>query len=315
MNEAPHMNTAPQRIQETLDGSQMFRDFEQDGFRLRTAPASLDGLYCVTAAGNCLDPVIIEGDRVYVERGAVPEHGDLALIEWAPAVVEAWFASERAESWAKRFGNLPMNRGLKLAWDFPQYAPERARSRYYICRENASKRATPLGTVRAVERGGVLLRGDLVHRPVGLAGIDAHAATSTSLAVQSSISSPPINPYPAAPTDVFTTSISALSIDCTIIITLVISNAYISTGAAQQVGITAGFYDGAASEVFGPNPALVNAVTSATASSYSYQAQFQHLRSNGLTVTGALSLVNLGSTSALLQANGTISLQVEAIVR
>jgi len=148
-----------------------------------------------------------------------------------------------------------------------------------------------------------------------MAGIDAHAATSTSLAVQSSISSPPINPAPAPPVDVFTTSISALSIDCVIIITLVVSNAYISTGAAQQVGITAGFYDGSASEVFGPNPALVNSVTSATASSYTYQAQFQHLRSNGLTVTGALSLVNLGSTSALLQANGTISLQVEAIVR
>jgi hypothetical protein len=209
------MSAARQCIQETLDGAQMFRDFERSGFQLRNPATSTTGLLCLNAVGDCLNPIVVEGDLIYVERGATPEHGDLALIEWAPAVVASWFASERAESWAKRFGDIPMDRGLKLAWDFPQALPAHLRKRFWVCKDNMSRNAVALGVVRAIERNGVLLHGDIVHRPiVATAGIDKNAATDVAVSTAAStvlvsgantaITSLTVGPLDGAATCVFT---------------------------------------------------------------------------------------------------------------
>jgi hypothetical protein len=167
-------------ITETLDAGALFAGFERDGFRLRNPASSTAGLHVLSAAGDCLDPLIVAGDRVFIDRGAEVQHGDLAMIQWAPHVVDSWKGSERAASWAAKFGNLDMSRGLKICRDFPQAVPAQHRSRYWVCKENASRNASAVGRVVAVERGGILLRGDLVHRPVALAGIDANAATGVS---------------------------------------------------------------------------------------------------------------------------------------
>jgi hypothetical protein len=173
---------ASNRITESLDAAAMFAGFERDGFHLRNPVSRTDGLYSVTTAGDCLTPVIVEGDHVHIEMGAQPQHGDLALVQWTDEVIKSWSASERSKQWAARFGAMDMSRGLKLCWDFPLSAPDWARSRYWVCRENLSraKNAAPLGVVRAVERGGILLRGDIVHRPIALSGIDENAATSVA---------------------------------------------------------------------------------------------------------------------------------------
>jgi hypothetical protein len=185
------MNSAAQSVQETLDAGALFAGFERDGFYLRNPATRTDGLYGTTTAGDCLTPIIVEGDYVHIELGAQPEHGDIALIQWSAHVVESWKGTERAAQWAGRFGSMDMSRALKLVRDFPQVLPPERRTRYWTCRDNFSKSASALGVVRGVTRNGVLLTGDIVHRPVvALSGIDQHAATDIVYTTISSVTVP-----------------------------------------------------------------------------------------------------------------------------
>jgi hypothetical protein len=176
---------APPGIQYSLNPAQLFKDFARTGLPLRDPATDIIGLFCKSAVGCCLDPLIVAGDQIFIDLNARPEHGDIVYFEWPPETVAHWNASDRGADWANRWGAHDMSRGVKLFWEYPHGAPDWVpKENLLLTNEDSTKVGTHklLGVVRAVIRNGVMLT------TLGLAACDSvapYAAPGSEIPVAS----------------------------------------------------------------------------------------------------------------------------------
>jgi hypothetical protein len=107
-------------------------------------------------------------------------HGDIVCLSGHRKWQKSWEQDPRRDDWVKQFGITDFSRGMKLFWRWPVGVPEQFRDDYLIANDGLRKVADHkiLGVLRAVERNGVLLQGDIVHRPISLASIDPNAVST-----------------------------------------------------------------------------------------------------------------------------------------
>jgi hypothetical protein len=232
------MSAEPRQITSRLAPSELFAEFEHDGFTLRNPATDTAGLYRTRAVGCCLEPLIVAGDELLIDRNALPEHGDLVYFAWPAETVAQWRASARGEAWAERWGSHDMTRGLKLYWEFPHDVPDCVRRAHYLLtNEDATevKDHELLGVVRAVVRGGVLISA-LVLAACG--ACEAPTPTDATVAVASidpSAVGQFLSSYTAFVGAVDTNAASPASVSGA-------STTYVSTGAAVSIDISCNYY-------------------------------------------------------------------------
>jgi hypothetical protein len=189
MNEATSdVAPTPATITHTLTPQGLFAQFEREGFCLRSPVADITGLHRATATGDCLEPLIVAGDLMYIDMHAAPQHGDLVLFQWSEAVQESWRKDARRPEWIAKHGNADFSRGIKLYWQYPilDWLPPE----YYLLTNTDLREAKDhkiLGVVRAIERNGELLMGDIVRRTVAAASIDPNAVSTIGSAQSSTL--------------------------------------------------------------------------------------------------------------------------------
>lgn len=210
---------APAAVQQNLTCEGLFADFERDGYYFNHPVANTAGLYRSMGVGDCLYPILAPGDMCHIEMGARPEHGDIVMFEWSQEVQKSWETDPRRAECIAKFGNTDFSRGMKLFWRWPAGVPELFQDSYLIANDGLRKAKDHkiLGVLRAVERNGVLLQGDIVHRPVALASIDPNAATD--LMEASSASSTSTSGALGLVVNVLTLTVPNLPFDCTLILT------------------------------------------------------------------------------------------------
>jgi hypothetical protein len=168
-----------------LDPAKLFQEFARTGLPLRDPATDIIGLFCKSAVGCCLNPLIVAGDQIFIDLNARPEHGDIVYFEWPPETVAHWNASDRGADWANRWGAHDMSRGVKLFWEYPHGAPDWVpKENLLLTNEDSTKVGTHklLGVVRAVIRNGVMLT------TLGLAACDSvapYAAPGSEIPVAS----------------------------------------------------------------------------------------------------------------------------------
>jgi hypothetical protein len=151
-------------------------------FSIRNPAASVAGLRRMTTAGDCLAPILAPGDVVYVdESDTEPKTDDIVMFEWPQSDTKYWNASDKKEEWIKQFGHADFTIGLKLYWESPPETHDFARIRLLIANDGMREVQDHkmLGRVVAVERDGVLLKGDIICRDtVPVASIDPNAVST-----------------------------------------------------------------------------------------------------------------------------------------
>jgi hypothetical protein len=260
---------------------------------------STDNIRVLMATGTCLNPLIVAGDLLAARNIAEDERlidGALYSIEWDPAHIDAKKYAEKIGATRGPARIVKVLRFMAGEW-FAQCKDE-------ISSLNGTVLAQIVGVTRPDARGSTT-----TGAPVHAAGIDANAATTTYLAtnVFSGVAA-------SGTTGQNSTNISFFigagpPIDCTVIITVVVS-CHQSAGAGT-VKIMIGYDDTGGTTYTWSVPEVL---VTTTAAIYTLQYQFTHLAAN----TGAPRVVlgwDSSSAANALSADGYETFQSEYIKR
>jgi hypothetical protein len=297
--------------QHTLTPADLFAGFERDGFVLRDQADNTAGLRRSMAVGDCLSPLLVAGDMLHIEYGATPQHGSIVVFEWSTDVQESWAKDPRRADWISKFGNTDFSRGMKILWTWPQGIPAQFQNDYLIANDGMRKAADHkiLGVLRGVERGGQLLRGDIVHRLVALAMIDPNAATHTAINNNNGSGSG-ITGISGLSSLGVVVSLPGPPIDSTLIVTATIQ-ARQTVGTLGDVKLLLRYADDGVTFV---SAAQELKIVSASFQTYTLQWQYSHSHSNSGVNGQAGIYSDSGSTSDSYDWQQA-TLQMEHIIR
>jgi hypothetical protein len=308
MTESP----PPASIQHTLSTAELFAGFERDGFYIPDHPLIPAGLYRAMAVGDCLCPVLAAGDTLHIERGAMPQHGDIVMFEWLKEVQDSWSKDSRRADWISKHGNTDFSRGMKLFWRWPQGVPAQFQDDYLIANDGMRKLGDNkiLGVLRAVERNGVRLTGDLVRRPISLASIDPNAATQIAINNNNGAGSG-FTGITGLSSLGIVASLPGPTVDCTLIVTATIQ-ARQTAGTLGDVKLLLRYTDDSGATI--TSSAQEIKIVSASFQTYAMQWQFAHSHLNASVVGQASIWSDSGSTSDSYDWQ-LATLQMEHVIR
>lgn len=273
-------------------------------------PASADelaGLQRSTTRGDCIAPLVIEGDEIFMDPSVPPEPFDLVQFTLSargaeiqnsnlPPGQKTW---KKGDGWVKLYVR---NRGLDMLLDRHGSA---ACATLLSC--ESPDDVPKLTPIRQIRRNGRFLFAADTHS--GQIGINA--ATDIYLASSNTTSSFNFVPPGHQPFNKLIVT-TAPTFDCDVIITITL-NARIVSGASSGDVFLEAAYDDTGTGASWQYSTTQTPITT-TLAPYTLQWQFSHSRSNPSTYAG-MSFYDANTGSSITVANDYYTVQAEYVKR
>lgn len=144
------VETSATGTQTRFSPSQMFAHYAHHGFSFRCPADEVSGLIELAVEGECLDPVVAMGDRLFVDETLAPLPGDLVVFQARADTLASANAGALGEKWRAAYGHDigPIVAKILVAI---------GRVNWLVCKDTMSRQASVceriIGVVRAIDPG------------------------------------------------------------------------------------------------------------------------------------------------------------------